>query len=425
MRLAVAAGTIVMLALAPAGARADIFAVADGAVAGRTDTDVFHFDLSTGARATLPASVNTPGDERHPSVSADGSRLALQRNENGATRILTIALPSGTVTDLFSGFEQSSNLQISPTISPDGSTVATGELFQGGFPSLTLTTLAPLAHAQFTPPYSFTEPNGVTAEPNLGGGLVAYVESRQGTLDELILGRLADGKTSTPLARPDRLYTHPAIGSPGGVPTVLFSQTPITGSQQADIAFRPADPVAFPGTPTLLPATVNTGASETRPAFTPDGRYVGFIRQGADGHDRIFAWDSQTQTLVDPAGADLGAQTARTRGSNLSLYTKSLFLFTRVDPGRVQFELAQASGVGILVQRIAGSHKLFGKTVPTLEPVGRVPLGRFKKGRGHVRWDGRVNGKRLKPGRYQVTVRAVSPKGDILDLGTPRTVRVK
>jgi hypothetical protein len=425
MRLAVAAGTIVALAWAPA-ARADIFAVADAAVAGRADTDVVLFNLSTGARATLPATVNTAGDEKAPSISADGSRLALQRNENGATRILTIVLPSGTVTDLFSGFEQASNQQISPTISPDGATVATGELFQGDRAAVTLTTLSPLAHAQFTPPYGLSGSFGVTAEPSLGGGMVAYVESRQGAFDELILGRLADGRTSQPLADAQRLYANPAIGSPGGVPTVVFAQVSLSGTQQSDIAFRPADPATFVGTPTPLPATVNTSADEGRPAFTPDGRYVGFIRRSSDGHERIFAWDSQTQTLVNPSGADLGEQNGRNRGSKLSLYTRSLFTFARLDTGlQAQFQLLQPSGVGILVQRIVGSHKQFGKTVPTLKPVGRVPLGTFKKGRGHVRWNGRVNGRRLEPGRYLVTVRAVSRKGDILDLGTPRTVRVK
>jgi hypothetical protein len=57
--------------------------------------------------------------------------------------------------------------------------------------------------------------------------------------------------------------------------------------------------------------------------------------------------------------------------------------------------------------------------------VGRVPLGKFRKGRGHVKWNRRVGGKRLKPGEYQVTVRAVSPNGAVLDYGTPRTFRVK
>jgi hypothetical protein len=42
-----------------------------------------------------------------------------------------------------------------------------------------------------------------------------------------------------------------------------------------------------------------------------------------------------------------------------------------------------------------------------------------------VKWDGRVNGRKLKPGRYLVTVRAVSPKGAIRDLGTPRRFTVR
>jgi hypothetical protein len=42
-----------------------------------------------------------------------------------------------------------------------------------------------------------------------------------------------------------------------------------------------------------------------------------------------------------------------------------------------------------------------------------------------VKWDGRVNGHALGRGTYEVTVRAVSPKRDVLDFGTPHTLRVK
>src|SRR6185436_11493557 len=100
-----------------------------------------------------------------------------------------------------------------------------------------------------------------------------------------------------------------------------------------------------------------------------------------------------------------------TAGGNLSLRADPLFRFTRVGAeGLISFNLLNPSGVGILVQRIVGKQKLFGKTVPKLARVGRVPLGTFKKGSGKVRWDRRVGGRRLKRGRYQVTVRAVSAK---------------
>jgi len=34
-----------------------------------------------------------------------------------------------------------------------------------------------------------------------------------------------------------------------------------------------------------------------------------------------------------------------------------------------------------------------------------VPLGKTKSGRNRFRWDGKVNGKRLKPGKYLLTYR--------------------
>ena len=54
-----------------------------------------------------------------------------------------------------------------------------------------------------------------------------------------------------------------------------------------------------------------------------------------------------------------------------------------------------------------------------------MPFGSFKKGRSSVRWNGKVNGKALKPGTYQVTPRSVASDGVIREFGTPRTIRVR
>ena len=56
----------------------------------------------------------------------------------------------------------------------------------------------------------------------------------------------------------------------------------------------------------FLPTLINSSLDESRPAFTPDSRYLGFIRRGSDGHERVFVFDNKTQTLVNEAGADLG-----------------------------------------------------------------------------------------------------------------------
>ena len=206
-----------------------------------------------------------------------------------------------------------------------------------------------------------------------------------------------------------------------GTGIMVFEKRPAGGT--GDILFRFTDPVAPRAVETFaLPPIVNTPADEGHPAITPDGRYIGFVRQD-EAHLRAFVWDTGTQTLVDEDGFDLG-QIDRTARGNLSLRVDPLVKFTRVgQQGLISFNLLDPTGVGILVQRVVGKHELFGKTAP--KPVGRVPLGKFKKGRGHVRWNGRVNGRRLKPGRYQVTVRAVSPKGAVLDFGTPRTFTVR
>ena len=54
-----------------------------------------------------------------------------------------------------------------------------------------------------------------------------------------------------------------------------------------------------------------------------------------------------------------------------------------------------------------------------------MPLGTFKKGRHAIRWNLKVNGHKLRPGRYLVTVRAVTPKVVVRELGRSRVIRVR
>ena len=138
----------------------------------------------------------------------------------------------------------------------------------------------------------------------------------------------------------------------------------------------------------------------------------------------MLLWDSQTQTILNAPGADLGQISTSTSGS-LSVYEQRVLSFTGITlTGLVNFNLLSSSGVGILVQRVIGHHKLFGHTVPTLKLIGRVPFGKFAKGRRHAHWNFAVNGKRLRRGTYQVTVRAVTPSLKIRDLGTPRIIHI-
>ena len=65
------------------------------------------------------------------------------------------------------------------------------------------------------------------------------------------------------------------------------------------------------------------------------------------------------------------------------------------------------------------------RTVPTLKLVGRVPLGQHRAGHVRVKWDRRVGGRRLARGTYLVTVRAVTRRGVVRELGKSFTVRIK
>jgi hypothetical protein len=63
--------------------------------------------------------------------------------------------------------------------------------------------------------------------------------------------------------------------------------------------------------------------------------------------------------------------------------------------------------IGIFVVRVTGKRKLLGRSVPRIRQIGRVPLGKTRKGRNKFRWNGKVNGKRLKRGTYLLTYRAL------------------
>src|SRR4051794_19768664 len=212
--------------------------------------------------------------------------------------------------------------------------------------------------------------------------------------DQLVVGQLG-GSAAAPLFSSDTNFAHPSFGRPGGARVVLFDE-------QTSIAFRPLDTLTgFRGEPVLLPPIVNTpSVGEYAPAFTPDGRYVAFLRRssGVTGNDHLFVWDSQTQTILNPSGVAVGTS-ASNNVNDVSLYTRPTFQSTSVSlAGRVTFNVLQPTSVGLLVQRVTGHHRLFGRSVPTLKAVGRVPLGKFKKGSRKTHWNLRVGGRPLHRG---------------------------
>ncbi|MEA2410279.1 MAG: hypothetical protein QOC77_840 [Thermoleophilaceae bacterium] len=433
-----------LAATAPA-AGADIFAVTDFRAPSTcakcsppppASLGIELVDISTGLRGSLPAAVNTSADEFRPSITSDGTRMVFMRNDgSGALRIIMVDLASGQTADLFNGFEVAAHPPRSPEITPDGTVVLTGGQLRpesGKFrPVVTATDVTSFP----TGPFSHTDRpedrllnedgfvDDVAAAGSSAGSLVSFQLRSSGGGTSLALAQMFSGSVSGVNRSRTGPSAHPALGSPGGSPTLAFDEQGNPGDRGSDIAFIAANISTFgPAASTFLP--IDTSLNETRPAFTPDGRYLAFVRTGSDGHDRLFAWDSETQTLVNSTGIDLGDRSADV--GSPSLYVKAVFTLASVAPsGLVSFSLLQPTGVGILVQRVVGHHKLFGRKVPTLKPVGRVPLGHFKKGHGKVKWNLRVNGKRLKPGTYQVTPRAVTGSGKFRDFGRPAIIRVR
>jgi hypothetical protein len=393
-------------------------------------------DVNTGLRGTLPAAVNTSADEFRPSITSDGNRMVFMRSSaGGAVRIIMADLGTGQTSDLFNGFEVASHPPRSPEITPDGTVVLTGGQFRpeaGKFrPFVTATDVTSFP----TGPYTHTDKNvdrlltvdgfvdDVAATGSSVGSQVAFGAPLSTGPEALGFTQLFSSGLSGVIRSGTGPFGHPALGSPGGSPTVVFDERNNSGDSGTDIVFVPADTSVF-GNAARTRLPINTSQDDARPAFTPDGRYVAFVRTGSDGHDRLFAWDSQTQTLVNSTGVDLGQVDADV--GSPSLYTKAVFTLSSVAPsGLVSFSLLTSTGVGILVQRVVGHHKLFGRKVPTLKKVGKVPLGHFKKGHGKIKWNLRVNGKRLRPGTYQVTPRAVTPSGKFRDFGKPAIIHVR
>jgi hypothetical protein len=86
--------------------------------------------------------------------------------------------------------------------------------------------------------------------------------------------------------------------------------------------------------------------------------------------------------------------------------------------------LGQSDNVGILVQRIVGTRHVHGKRVLVTRTVGRVPLGHHHRGSLKIRWNLKVGGHRLKPGKYLITLRALDRHRNVLGYANPAVVKI-
>ena len=434
-----AAFALGLFAAAPA-ARADLSATTDVPVSASAhpggapaNLDVRTYDIATGGFANL--GVDTAANEFHPSVA--GNRLAFEREQDGAIRIIVHDTVSAQEADLFNGFEAASIKPTDPSIGDDGQVVT-------GTDVCALQNLLTATTGSF-PNGPFSHHNLFSATGNCGAvrqvlhlgtdDLFAFDTRSSGcscVIREIVEGNEATGAiigTLSPTTGGG--FGHPAQAPGGsvmvfegnalhGTPGLYFTSTPLQGNQHG------------PGT--YLPSPVNTaGFTAYRPAFSADGRYLAFVRTSSDPavHDRLLVWDSQTHLLLSPTGIDLGKvpdalATRVALDGNVALVNRPVLSSTSISlSGNITAHLLSASNIGIIVQKVVGRTRVFGRSAPKLRFLGRVPLGRFARGRAHVHWDRKVNGRRLGPGLYQVTVRSVTPRAGVRDLGRPALIRIR
>jgi hypothetical protein len=416
---------IVLAVLVAVPARADIFAVAPVAGPGSNGIDVGLLDLSTGSALTLPAGVDTPAIENHPSISVDGKQLAFERVDvaAGTDRILLTDLTTGQTRDLIDAFEA---LQIHPTapaIWPEGDAVSTGSQGLGIF---TWTSPGSFFRSQDFEGSKLVDPTPGAPDSRSHPGPYAARRALapvNGVSRGQVFVNNLGGATGPQIVNGSSFSAaHPAIANPMLVYDIRHLDA-AGKPEQADIGYCRL--FFHNGAPCgqgqgLLPPLVNSARDESRPAITSDGRYIGFIRDEANGHERVYVFDTDTQTLIDPDGTDLG-RVATIDTGNLSLYQKPVLLVTSFpDFGTLVVNPVSRVPIGLLVQRVVGHHRLLGRRVPTLRPAGRIPLGTFKRGRHTIHWRAH-----LRPGLYQFTPRALTRTGRIRDLGKPRLFRIR
>jgi TolB protein len=161
---------------------------------------------------------------------------------------------------------------------------------------------------------------------------------------------------------------------------------------------------------------------DTGPVWSPNGALIAFSRATNNGPsntnsgvvstvNEMSAVDgSGMKVLTSASGLNFGPDWQPLPFLTLTPVVTTSTLFTTIN-----VQLLASTSVGILVQR-----RVHGRLVT----VGRVPFGRKHKGRNRIRWDCRVNGRRLRPGIYFIRVRLLDSHGHVFEVSKQFRIRV-
>jgi hypothetical protein len=466
-RLALA-GLLATVAVMPAAlastADAATIAAFDRYVSGK-GFEIGMVNAATGASIAVPSGVNTNADEFHPALTPDGrylvfTRATLQSQPDGdivppeQRQLLMVDRQTGQ----FRGpVENANDPGAGATITP----AAVGQPV--------------LAYGMRRRPDQGSNQRFIVAGPfdtgkalfvarddlSTGGGIVptpppntfvdvpqAAVHARQGarlSVHSEVQFDAGTGQLTAAVIRfGDRAGTqitsrNEATGIPlrpaarGGDGHVAFERGSSSGADIRTIQF-PGDTVT-----TVAPAPITTSDPERMPAWSPDGSELGFVRTtGTTRTLFVFNTTQGLQTIVNP-GVNLGSEapagalrsfqnvwgglafasppSGSTTLSCLTACTGSLSGSSLTSGTTLTPSLSDATSVktvGIFVSRVVGKRRVFGRRVARVRRIGRVPLGAARRGRNRFRWNGRVRGRRLKPGTYLLTFRGLNRRGRVL-----------
>ncbi len=446
--LVVAAALLLAAALPASAPAAGLIAAYDRYETGK-GFEIALVNASTGGTIPLPAGVNTADDELHPSLSADGRYLMFERMRllpklNGdivppaertlfmldrQTSIIT-TLATGTGAPAGPAFANRTTRTATWGVRPESvsccvlkfqaissdNTIGGSTGFGFGFAPAPAGQLLDVPHGAMGANATTTTVgfSWIGSDANTGGLLNAgttLIGLREGADPRADFGSL------------EIPVSHPVVRA--GDQYVALDRT---SAGDADI-----QTISFPGETSLTPAPapITTAAPERIPAWSPGGLQLAFVRT-TDSRRRLAIFDLTPglQTIVNPPidiGADAPSPQTRAFQSSwggLSLAESSALdipavtctsscvaslqsRLTAVPLKPVVSTSIKGQTIGIFVARVTGKRKLLGRTVPRIKPVGRVPLGKTRKGRNRFRWNGKVSGKRLRPGKYLLTFRAL------------------
>lgn len=145
-----------------------------------------------------------------------------------------------------------------------------------------------------------------------------------------------------------------------------------------------------------------TGSGELG-SITP-GRDVTLFATGSSGADTLAISASATQVWFTDLAGEIG---------EVSFCDSDLCAGTLHGVGgdeQIDIQLRRPEAIGILVQRQAGRRRA---------TVGRVPLGHHPRRFLALRWNRRVNGRRLRAGRYLIGLRVLDRHQHVIDATRP------